>query len=374
MSCTTTCDQCDPCETSIAVECTALEESLSPVKLVVEDIASCKKSIQSPENISLLQHEGAGDIYWADGSEDNIFGIPNLQDHDINSAPKIIVTDSSGTLKQWQPSSVGNNFVAYWDGSDFVIGTLSSLFPAGNGVLVKSGNNITYANGINGQILTIAGSIQFNTIALGAPPVGTILAFGGTIAPSGYLFCDGSAVNRITYASLFSLLGTTYGAGDGLTTFNIPDYRGVFIRGNDQFRTLGSLQAEELLQHSHLVGSESSHTHGVSTTTQNQSNDHTHFVSSTKEYISPDGQFSVLNNATSYIAKSYTGGSLGEAYTLQGFTTNPTVGITSTSSQGHTHSISATSSAGTSHNHPIGSSGGTETAPINIALNFIIKT
>jgi microcystin-dependent protein len=62
-------------------------------------------------------------------------------------------------------------------------------------------------------------------------PVGTIISFAGSTAPSGYLVCDGSEISRATYADLFSVLGTTWGAGNGTTTFNIPDLRGQFLRG-----------------------------------------------------------------------------------------------------------------------------------------------
>lgn len=61
---------------------------------------------------------------------------------------------------------------------------------------------------------------------------GQIAAFPAG-APSGWLECDGSAVSRTTYADLFAYLGTTYGAGDGSSTFNLPDYRGEFLRGFD---------------------------------------------------------------------------------------------------------------------------------------------
>ena len=57
-------------------------------------------------------------------------------------------------------------------------------------------------------------------------PTGTGLDFYGATAPTGYIFCDGSAVSRTTYAALFAVLSTTYGAGDGSTTFNVPDARG----------------------------------------------------------------------------------------------------------------------------------------------------
>lgn len=55
-------------------------------------------------------------------------------------------------------------------------------------------------------------------------PVGTILAWSTTTAPNGYLICDGSAISRTTYAELFSVIGTTYGSGDGNTTFNLPNF------------------------------------------------------------------------------------------------------------------------------------------------------
>ena len=51
---------------------------------------------------------------------------------------------------------------------------------------------------------------------------GMVMAFAGTTAPSGWLKCDGSAISRTTYAALFNVIGTTYGAGDGSTTFNLP--------------------------------------------------------------------------------------------------------------------------------------------------------
>lgn len=63
-------------------------------------------------------------------------------------------------------------------------------------------------------------------------PTGTILAFGGVTAPRGFLICDGSAVSRTTYANLFAVIGTRYGAGNGSTTFNVPKLNdGSFVRG-----------------------------------------------------------------------------------------------------------------------------------------------
>jgi len=64
-------------------------------------------------------------------------------------------------------------------------------------------------------------------------PVGACIPFGGAGSPSGYLLCDGQAVNRITFGNLFAIIDTKYGIGDGATTFNVPDMRtdNSFARG-----------------------------------------------------------------------------------------------------------------------------------------------
>lgn len=106
-------------------------------------------------------------------------------------------------------------------------------FIIGNGIVPQSvGGNSTYSNAFtvawNGDV-EAAGDIKDgdgNTLARSAVPVGTILDFAGSTAPTGYLICDGSAVPRSTYAALFAVIGDTWGAGDGSTTFNLPDFRG----------------------------------------------------------------------------------------------------------------------------------------------------
>ena len=62
-------------------------------------------------------------------------------------------------------------------------------------------------------------------------PVGCILDFGCLTPPTNWMTCDGSAVNRATYAALFAILGTSYGSGDGINTFNLPDFRGRLVVG-----------------------------------------------------------------------------------------------------------------------------------------------
>lgn len=64
-------------------------------------------------------------------------------------------------------------------------------------------------------------------------PVGVVLPYALSTAPTGFLLCSGQAVSRTTYAALFAAIGTTYGSGDGSTTFNVPDCRGRAIIGLD---------------------------------------------------------------------------------------------------------------------------------------------
>lgn len=77
----------------------------------------------------------------------------------------------------------------------------------------------------------------------GSVPIGGVIAYAGGSPPVGYLNCDGSAVSRSVFAPLFSTIGTTYGSGDGATTFNLPDLRGRVVAGLD---TLGGVAANRL--------------------------------------------------------------------------------------------------------------------------------
>ena len=78
---------------------------------------------------------------------------------------------------------------------------------------------------------TNAGSLKTSAQSLSAMPAGVIMAYAGTTAPLGFLFCDGTAVSRTGYASLYTAISGTFGIGDGSTTFNLPDLRGRTIIG-----------------------------------------------------------------------------------------------------------------------------------------------
>lgn len=104
-------------------------------------------------------------------------------------------------------------------------------------------------------------ALRNNPIAINEYDIGVVEFFARNTAPTGYLKANGAAVSRTTYAALFAVIGTTFGAGDGSTTFNVPDMRAEFPRGwddgrgVDSGRSFGSAQADDFKSHAHgIVG------------------------------------------------------------------------------------------------------------------------
>lgn len=96
-------------------------------------------------------------------------------------------------------------------------------------------------------------------------PAGVVLPYAATTAPSGYLVCQGQAISRTTYSALYASIGTTYGAGDGSTTFNIPDMRNNVIAGYNtgqpEFSSMGKKGGE--ITHTLTSGEMPAHTHNI---------------------------------------------------------------------------------------------------------------
>jgi microcystin-dependent protein len=117
-------------------------------------------------------------------------------------------------------------------------------------------------------------------LALKAPiiPSGVISMFAGSVAPTGTFLCDGAAKSRTVEANLFAAIGTTYGTGDGSTTFNLPSFKGLVPAGLDstqtEFNTLGKTGGEkthtllttEMPAHNHT---QDAHAHSYSTNSSN---------------------------------------------------------------------------------------------------------
>lgn len=188
-------------------------------------------------------------------------------------------------------------------------------------------------------------------------PTGAMVPFGGTAAPTGYLICDGSAVSRATFAALFAVLSTTYGVGDGSSTFNVPDMRQRFAMGKAAAgtgSTLGSTggaidHTHTGPAHTHTISADGAHTHTLSGSTDATDIDHTHNI---------PGEFTV--------------GAGGTAMALH------TNGMNSNNPHSHTLTGASTASAGShSHTGATGSAGTGATGAANppyLTFNYIIKT
>lgn len=147
----------------------------------------------------------------------------------------------------------------------------TGIYRSGSGGIALTSNGVNVGTfpssaGSANQVLATDG---VGTMSWSNPvPAGTVLWVAGSSAPAGYLKANGATISRSTYSSLFSAIGTTYGVGDGGTTFGIPDLRGEFVRslddgrGVDTGRTLGSAQAQDYQSHTHGV-SDPGHAHGM---------------------------------------------------------------------------------------------------------------
>ena len=249
---------------------------------------------------------------------------------------------ATGAVKTSGNQDIGGNktftAAATFKGGAFVADSVAD-FAANQWLQIGSNNvNSYFYNKKSGKYLSMRndGEIRYdgkrllNTDdLLGMVPSGTVLYFAGSAAPAGWLKANGAALSRTAYAALFAAIGTTYGAGDGRSTFNLPDLRGEFIRGWDDGRgvdtprPMGSAQVDAVRQHYHGIG-----------------------------YISPnndDGAFVVRNWTTA------------EQQNLQFINGNGNSAI---------RTLSASSNLGTTN--AIDESAG-ETRPRNIALLAIIK-
>ncbi len=232
---------------------------------------------------------------------------------------------------------------------------------AGSGPLAKA---VLDSNNVGTLRQLSAGLTPTTTI-----PVGTISPYAGTSAPANWLLCDGAPVSRATYAALFAVTSTAYGAGDGSTTFNVPDLRGRIVVGSGTgaqrgvagsgvitggtaltARSVGQFFGDERLQ---------GHTHTFSGTTSGHSNDHIHgFNPRAAGGWNSGATQLIINGGSQYWGLRST------ANNGDGGTTGPTYGV----SADHTHTYSGTV---TDHNQtPVGVQ---QNLQPSVVTSYIIK-
>ena len=206
-------------------------------------------------------------------------------------------------------------------------------------------------DGNAGEVLSTDGSGVLSFSVIQGVPTGAVFCMAIATIPSGYLECNGQIVNRTTYAALFAVIGVQYGAGNGSTTFQLPDLRGEFVRGfdngkgTDNGRQIGSSQS----------GNFGQHLHAVDLTTSNKSLTGS-ITRISQSYRIDGGATGVFTKGSNGNARLY-GNSGGEA-SCGGFNMDASHDHTVIGNTGNTGSTSNSN----------------ETRPRNIAMMYIIKT
>ena len=154
----------------------------------------------------------------------------------LTSGSKILIDDVNDAVKAFSVSGTTVTFTRL-DGTTGTFTSQDTTYSAGTGISISS-NKIT-----NSGVTSVNGSTGAVTISV-AVPSGSIIAYAAnTIPDGGFLLCNGAEVSRTTYATLFSIIGTTYGSGDGSTTFALPNLTDKFIQGSG---TAGTVKAAGL--------------------------------------------------------------------------------------------------------------------------------
>lgn len=143
-----------------------------------------------------------------------------------------------GTISASSYSSPNTTVTVVWDS-----GSMDSTLSAVSLNMAQASLDRLDLENCTFDTTTFEGTTTFLGSVVGVFPVGSVIDYAGATAPTNWLLCYGQAISRTTYADLFTAIGTTYGVGDGSTTFNIPDVRGRVIAGQDD---MGGSSADRL--------------------------------------------------------------------------------------------------------------------------------
>jgi len=229
------------------------------------------------------------------------------------------------------------------------------------------------------EILATTAALNKLQQQVGDSMTGMVSGFAMATAPAGWLKCNGAVVSRTTFASLFARIGTVFGAGDGVTTFAVPDLRGLFLRGWDDGRgvdagrVFGSFQEMLLQSHNHTASAAAvgDHVHGAWTDAQGS---HAHAAWTDAQGHHQHGIFRAANSSVGGGSPNITtaNGANGMAAPTDWAGNHAhNVGIGEAGLHGHNVGIGGAGN----HTHAItvAAAGGTETRPKSLALLFCIK-
>jgi microcystin-dependent protein len=219
---------------------------------------------------------------------------------------------------------------------------------SGGGTKVDSGLDAN-ANGT----LDASEVASTSYVCNGSVPTGTVVAFAGTTVPPGWLLCNGQLVSRTQFSALFTAIGILHGPGDGINTFTVPDYRGRFLRGVD-----GTANRDP--------------DHGTRTVPVAGASGVGNAVGSVQGSATARPVVTAFTTDTQG-AHTHVNGSFNRLLQLSNGTNTTTTGTDVTASEPDILNSAPEVSAG-SHAHTVVGGGDSETRPLNVYVNYLIKT
>lgn len=231
----------------------------------------------APGSSSQVLTLNGGVLTWAALADANISATADITLSKVNGGTANRIIASSGTSNRLAVcGAITPAHVLYADANGLPVGEATLAVSRGGtniasytkgDIPVASGATTLTKQGVgsNGQVLQ-ADSAQSTGVKWAdvGVPTGAVLMWGTGSAPTGWLLCDGSAVSRTTYSALFAVISTTFGAGDGSTTFNVPNFQGVVPRGSGSQTintrsksgpSLGATQEDQIQGHYHQIKS-----------------------------------------------------------------------------------------------------------------------
>lgn len=256
--------------------------------LVKNNAYSTLASSISDVSTSVSLASGTGDRFPAISGSDYFYAT--LIDTSNNLEVIKVTARATDTLTVVRAQD-GTTARSYSSGSRVELRVTAKLLEDIRDSVTPGDNTITTAKLVDDAVTgakiadgAVSSALLATAVQQALAPSGAVLPYAGTSEPSGWLFCYGQAISRTTYAALFAALGTTYGSGNGSTTFNVPDLRGRVIAGQDD---MGGTSANRLtgltggVNGDNLGATGGAETH---TLTEAQMPAHTHGIATTNTY------------------------------------------------------------------------------------------